>query len=175
MSETRITAYADALTSIGRAEGVSADMEDELFRFSRALEGNDELHSVLSDPHIPAARRQQIVEDLLGAKATAATVASVSLLVGAGRIGDLSKIVDEVVARGASNRGEQVAEVRSAVALTAEQQARLVAALQARTNVQITVRNIVDPTVLGGVVTTIGDSVLDGSIRTRLTQLRDAF
>src|ERR1700760_124858 len=146
MSETRITAYADALSSIGRAEGVSAEMEDELFRFSRALEGNEALHTALSDPHIPAARRQQIAEVLHGGKATAATVASISLLVGAGRIGDLSKIVDEVVDRGASSRGEQVAEVRSAVPLTAEQQARLVTALQARTNAQITVRNIVDPT-----------------------------
>jgi F-type H+-transporting ATPase subunit delta len=175
MSDTRITAYADALLSIGRAEGASAEMEDELFRFSRSLVSNDELGTALSDPHIPAARRQQIVEDLLSGKATAATVAAVSMIVGAGRIGDLPKIVDEVVARNASSRGEQVAEVRSAVPLTKEQQDRLTAALSARTNGPITVRNIVDPTVLGGVVTTIGDSVLDGSIRTRLTQLRDAF
>jgi F-type H+-transporting ATPase subunit delta len=175
MSDTRITAYADALLSIGRAEGASVEMEDELFRFSRSLETNDELRTVLSDPHIPAARRQQIVEDLLDGKATAATVASVSMIVGAGRVSDLGKIVDEVVARSASNRGEQVAEVRSAVALTKEQQDRLTTALAARTNGPITVRNIVDPTVLGGIVTTIGDSVLDGSIRTRLTQLRDAF
>ncbi len=175
MSETRITAYADALLAIAAAEGAQSEMEDELFRFARALEGNDELRSALSDPHIPAVRRQQIVEDLLGGKATPATVASVSMIVGAGRVGDLTKIVDEVVSRGAAGRGEQVAEVRSAVALTADQQARLTAALQARTNARVTVRNIVDPTVLGGVVTTIGDSVLDGSVRTRLTQLRDAF
>ena len=175
MSETRITAYANALLSIGAAENSQSEMEDELFRFSRSLEANDELRSVLADPHIPAARRQQIVEDLLGGKATTATVASVSMIVGAGRIGELPKIVEEVVARSASNRGEQVAEVRSAVPLTKEQQDRLVVALQARTNVPVTIRNIVDPTVLGGIVTTIGDSVLDGSIRTRLSQLRDAF
>jgi F-type H+-transporting ATPase subunit delta len=40
---------------------------------------------------------------------------------------------------------------------------------------EITVRNIVDPSVIGGVVTTIGDDVLDGSVRTRLNRLRDAF
>jgi F-type H+-transporting ATPase subunit delta len=111
----------------------------------------------------------------LGGKATDATVAVISMIVGAGRIGDFGKIVDEVLARSASGRGELVAEVRSAVALTPEQQDRLAAALSAKTQGTVTVRNVVDPAVLGGVVTTIGDSVLDGSVRTRLTQLRDAF
>jgi hypothetical protein len=114
---------------------------------------------------------------LAGARylATDATVAVISMIVAAGRIGDLGKIVDEVLARSASGRGELVAEVRSAVALSPEQQQRLAAALSAKTQGTVTVRNVVDPTVLGGVVTTIGDSVLDGSVRTRLTQLRDAF
>ena len=78
--------------------------------------------------------------------------------------------------RSAADRGEAVAEVRSAVALTDEQIARLAAAaLKARTDLDVTVQNIVDPTVMGGVVTQIGDSVLDGSVRTRLNQLREAF
>jgi F-type H+-transporting ATPase subunit delta len=151
-------------------------MEDELFRFARAIEGNDELRTTLADPHVPAAVRQQIVQDLLGGKASNATVAVVGMVVGAGRVADLPKIVDSVLARSASRRGELVAEVRSAVALSPEQQQRLAAALMAQTpGTTITVRNVVDPTVLGGVVTTIGDSVIDGSVRTRLTQLRDAF
>ena len=97
------------------------------------------------------------------------------MLVVVGRIADLPKIVDELVRRSAESTGETVAEVRSAVALTEEQLARLAAALKPKTNRDITIRNIVDPTVLGGVVTPIGDSVLDGSVRTRLNQLRDAF
>jgi F-type H+-transporting ATPase subunit delta len=97
------------------------------------------------------------------------------MIVGAGRAADLPKIAQELVQRSASTRGEAVAEVRSAVALTDEQISRLAAALKERTNLDITVKNIVDPTVMGGVVTQIGDSVLDGSVRTRLNQLRDAF
>ena len=175
MSETKNNSYADAVIAIVRAESAPAEVEDELFRFARALEGNEELRGTLTDPHLPAALRQQVVQDLLGGKASDATVAIVSLLVGLGRIGDLPKIVDEVIERSAGTRGELVAEVRSAVALTPDQQQRLAAALSARTEGNVTVRNVVDPTVLGGVVTTIGDSVLDGSVRTRLTQLRDAF
>ena len=77
--------------------------------------------------------------------------------------------------RSAASRGEAVAEVRSAVPLTDAQLADLARALKARTNIDVTIRNVVDPTVMGGVVTQIGDSVLDGSVRTRLNQLREAF
>jgi len=61
------------------------------------------------------------------------------------------------------------------VPLTEEQLARLADALKARTSKDVTVRNVVDPSVIGGVVTTIGDDVLDGSVRSRLAQLRDVF
>jgi F-type H+-transporting ATPase subunit delta len=175
MSDNRITAYADAAYSIARAEGNLAEVEDELFRLGRVLESSDELRSTLTDPHLPAVRRQQIVEDLLEGRATQTTVAIVSMVVGAGRAADLPKIAQELVQRGASDRGEAVAEVRSAVPLTEEQISRLAVALKARTNLDVTVKNIVDPTVMGGVVTQIGDSVLDGSVRTRLNQLREAF
>lgn len=175
MSDTRITAYADALVALARAEGATSAVEDELFRFARALEGSEELRGALGDPHLPAARRTQIVEDLLGGRASVATTSIVSLIVANGRTSELSEIVDEFVARSAGSRGEAVAEVRSAVALDDEQQRRLAEALTARTGRPVTVRNVVDPSVLGGIVTQIGDTLLDGSVRTRLNQLRDAF
>ena len=175
MSDTRITAYADAAFAIAQAEGDLVEVEDELFRLGRVLESNDELRSALTDQHVPVSRRQQIIEDLLAGKATQTTLAIVSMIVGAGRAADLVKIANELVQRTASNSGQAVAEVRSAVALTDAQLTELTAALKARTNLDILVKNIVDPSVMGGLVTQIGDSVLDGTVRTRLNQLRDAF
>ena len=175
MSDTRITAYADAAFAIAQAEGDLVEVEDELFRLGRVLESNDELRSALTDQHVPVSRRQQIIEDLLDGKATQTTLAIVSMIVGAGRAADLVKIANELVQRTASNSGQAVAEVRSAVALTDAQLEELTAALKARTNMDIMVKNIVDPSVMGGLVTQIGDSVLDGTVRTRLNQLRDAF
>ncbi len=175
MSDNRVNAYADAALGIAAAEGNLSEVQDELFRLGRLLETNDELRSTLTDPHLPVERRAQIVEDLLDGRATRTTVSFVSLLVSSGRITDLPQIAEQLVQRSAASAGETVAEVRSAVALSDEQLRQLTEALSARTNRRITVRNIVDPTVLGGIVTTIGDSVLDGSVRTRLNQLREAF
>ncbi|MDG1368445.1 MAG: ATP synthase F1 subunit delta [Acidimicrobiales bacterium] len=170
MSDT-IDAYAAALLAVVRAEGNSG-ADDEILRFAQAVEGNDELRNTLSDASIPAASRQQIVEDLLGGKASDVTTAAVSLVVGAGRGADLPAIARALVAKLAAAEGREVAEVRSAVALTDDQTQRLAASLKQATGKDVDVRVTVDPSVLGGIVTTIGDTVIDGSVRSRLAQVK---
>lgn len=175
MADDRITAYAEALFAVARAEGPLDEIEDELFRVAQVLRGNDELADKLADPHIAVATRQQIVTDLLGDKATAVTVSLVSLVVGTGRIRQLPLIVDELLAAAARNADKEVAEVRSAIALTDDQKSRLAAALGRATGKSIDVRVIVDPSVKGGLVAQVGDTVIDGSVRRRLDQLRNTL
>ena len=172
MSDARIEGYARALFEIARAEGTLDEVEDELFRFARSFEASDELRTALTDEMIPAAKRQAIVEDLLGGKATSTTTQLVSMVVGSGRGRDLPAIIDKLVARASSSKNLEVAEVRSAVALTDDQQARLKAALANATGKQVTLKVVVDPTVLGGLVATVGDTVIDGTVRTRVEQLK---
>ena len=86
------------------------------------------------------------------------------MLVGVGRARELPAIVDRLVAASASRHQRSVAEVRSAIELTADQRARLEAALSEATGSPVEVKVIVDPTVLGGVVAQIGDTVIDGSV-----------
>lgn len=172
MNDERIDGYARGLFEIARAEGTIDRIEDELYRFARAYEGNEALRNALSDQGIPAARRQTIVEDLLGGKASSTTVQLVSMVVGSGRSGELPAIIDRVVARASGAKNLEVAEVRTAVALTGDQEARLAAALQKATGKSINLKVVVDPAVIGGVVATIGDTVIDGSVRSRIEQLK---
>ncbi len=169
----RIDAYAIALFEVARAEGVLAKVEDELYTFARALEGSDELRSALTDQAVPVDRRQGIVEDLLGSKVSATTTALVSFVVGSGRGRDLPAIVDRLVQRSADERSEAVADVRSAVPLDDDQRTRLAQAIGTATGKKVSVKVIVDPSVLGGIVAQIGDTVIDGSVRRRLEQLKE--
>lgn len=172
MSDGRIEGYARGLFEIARAEGTLDEVEDELFRFARSYESSDELRNTLSDEQIPAAKRQAIVEDLLGGKATSTTTQLVSMVVGSGRGRDLPAIVDKLVARASSAKNLELAEVRTAVPLTADQETRLAAALANATGKQVNLKVVVDPSVLGGLVATVGDTVIDGSVRTRIDQLK---
>jgi F-type H+-transporting ATPase subunit delta len=175
MADDRVLAYAGALFEVARAEGPLDEIEDELFRFSQTLQGSDELREALTDARVPAARRQQIVEDLLGGRASPVTTALVSMVVGAGRVRDLPAIVGELVERSAAERNKEVAEVRSAVPLSTEQRERLAEALSTATGKQVALKVVIDPSVLGGVVAQIGDTVIDGSVRSRLDQLKQAL
>lgn len=175
MTEDRSHAYAEALLAVARSEGSLAEVEDELFRFARLLEANDDLRTTLTDAQLPVSRRQQIVEDLLGGQADPTTTALVSMVVGTGRSRDLPAIVDELVKLSAAEGNREVAEVRSAVELTDDQKQRLAAALEAKTGKKVELKVIIDPTVLGGLVAQVGDTVIDGSIKSRLQQLKTAF
>ena len=173
MPADRIEAYAHAIFEIAEAEGFLSDTEEELFRFARAFEGNDELRTKLSDRTVPVAVRQSVIEDLLSHRALESTAAIVSLLIGAGRVSELPAIVDRFIEIAAGNRAHEVAEVRSAVPLDAQQQQRLAAALSQATGKQVEVKVIVDEDVLGGIVARIGDTVIDGTVRRRLSQLKE--
>lgn len=168
----RTELYADAVLSVARAEGLLGPIEDDLFRFSGALADNEALRNALTDPSLPAARRIAVVEELMGGKALPASTSLVAAIVGAGRASELGEIVAEFLERAAAERGHEVAEVRSAIALDDATQSRLAAALSQATGKQVEVKVVVDPSVLGGIVTRIGDTVIDGSVRHGLDELK---
>ena len=172
MSDARIEGYARALFEIARAEGTLDEVEDELFRFARSYESSDALRTTLSDENLPAEKRQAIVEDLLGGKATPTTVQLVSMVVGSGRGRDIPAIVDSLVERASSAKNLDVAEVRTAVPLTDDQLDRLKAALENATGKRLNLKATVDPSVVGGIVATVGDTVIDDTVRTRIDQLK---
>ena len=172
MSDARIEGYARALFEVARADGTLDEVEDELFRFARSYESSDSLRTALTDEQLPAEKRQAIVEDLLGGKATRTTTQLISMVVGSGLGRDLPAIVDSLVERASKAKELDVAEVRTAVALTDDQQARLKAALENATGKTLNLKAIVDPSVVGGVIATIGDVVIDDTVRTRIEQLK---
>jgi F-type H+-transporting ATPase subunit delta len=171
----RTDAYADALFLVAQAEGALSTVEEELFRVARTFESNDELRATLTDPAIPVDRRLAIVEDLLGPRSHPVTTALVGFVIAVGRGRDLPVIVDKVVAAAAAENAKAVAEVRTAMALTDDQRQRLAEALSRATGKQVEVKVIIDPSVLGGVVAQVGDTVIDGSVRHRLNQLREVL
>lgn len=172
MSDKQIEGYARALFEVTRAEDVVERVSDELFRFARTVDASSELRSALTDPGSIGEAKSRIVSELLDAKAHPVTVRLVTMLVEAGRARDLGRIVERFTRISSEHGQAAVAEVRVAAPISDEQRTRLAEVLTATKGRPVDVKVIVDPTVLGGVVTTIGDEVIDGSVRRRLDQLR---
>lgn len=168
-----IRGYAEALFAVVKAEGELDRVEDELYRFGKVLESNHELKQALSDRSIDRTQRTKILDELLADKVSAHTLALLSMVVEQGRGKQLPEIVEQLSSLAAEAREAVVAEVRSAVPLDDKQQQELATALSQATKKKVEVKVIVDPSVLGGVVAQVGDTVIDGTIKHRLAQMKE--
>ncbi len=151
------------------------EIEDELFRFARVSEQYPDLRGALGNPQTPLAERLAVLESLLSGKVRPETLQLTQYVVRCGRARDLVGALDYLVELAAFERGRRVAEVRAAVELDDDERDRLTRALSRRTRRNIELRVVLDPSVLGGIGVSVGDTVIDGTLRHRLDQLRDVL
>ena len=172
--QDRITGYANGIFELAKAEGELERVESELFTVAQALDDSPELRSTLTDPQLPLEKKQALIDDLIGGRASSLSVDLVQLIVSQGRASELSDIARAVVEAAAASRNKAVAEVRSAVPLDEETIERLAVALGRATGKSVEVKVVVDESVIGGIVARVGDIVIDGSLARRVDSLRQA-
>lgn len=165
--------YAEALLRVVQAEGDLDRIEDELFRFGKLLESNNELKQALSQQSIDRSQRVKVLEDLIADKVSPHTLGLLTFIVAQDRARQLPQILTEVSELAAEARKHVVAEVRSAVPLDDKQQRKLAEALSKATGKDVELKVLIDPSVIGGIHARIGDTVIDGTIRRRLEQLKE--
>ena len=170
MNEDHVSAYATAALAIAEGEGATEAVERELRAVARAIDGSTELRAALTDQQLPLGRRLAAIEDDLLAAAHPATRTVLAMVLAAERAGELSAIVARMTDLVAT--GRVTAEVASAVPLDAQRRAALTAALERATGHELDVRFVVDESVVGGVRATVGDTVIDGSLLKRMSELR---
>jgi len=170
----RIAGWAKGAFELAKAEGELERVEDELLAVAQAVESSTDLRLTLTDPQLPFERKQAILDDLIGERASSLTASLVRLMVSRGRASELPAVAKAVVETAAASRDKAVAEVRSAVPLDGETVTRLSAGLNAATGKSVEVKVIVDPSVIGGLVARVGDTVIDGSLARRVESARQA-
>jgi F-type H+-transporting ATPase subunit delta len=148
------------------------DIEDEIFRFARAVESSPALRGALTDRGLPLPLRRGVVTDLLGDRAHAATVRLVNEAL-RGRTRDLVATLDWLVVQAAQARGWRVARVRTARDVDENEREELAGALQRLAGAPVELQVFVDETLLGGATVQIGDLLVDATIRHRLEQLQE--
>jgi F-type H+-transporting ATPase subunit delta len=155
-------------------EGNLENTEDELFRFARLVEANPDLRNALSDRSVPLTNRQELIEQLLAGKASAATIALAKRAVGA-RERTFAHTIEGFVTLAAAHKNRVVATVRVATPLTPEQRDRLGRSLSQQVGREVTMQEIIDPDVVGGVRVELGDEVIEGTVADRLEQAQRLF
>lgn len=158
-----------------RAAAIGAPKDDiagELFGFSRVVAANPELELALNSRLGDGAAKAALVERVLGAAASPAAVLIASALVRQPRERRVRQQLSRAIGIVSAQGGRTVATVYTAASLAAPQQARLRDALARRYGREISLNEVIDPTVVGGLRVQIADDVIDGSISARLAELR---
>jgi F-type H+-transporting ATPase subunit delta len=172
-AEERVDGYATGVLEDIDNRDALGGVEDELFRFLRIVGGSEPLMAALSDRDLPPSIRKGLVVDLLQGRASSTSVRLAAYATQVGRPRDYEALLSHLVDRVAAESNRRLAEVRVPIELDDDRRQQLAEALRRVTGHPVDVRVTVDPTVLGGFVATVGDTVVDGSTRHRLELLKE--
>jgi F-type H+-transporting ATPase subunit delta len=168
--------YARALFDLcneSKGQTAPAVIAKQLESFAETLASSQELMTVLKSA-APLADKKEILHKIFARFLFAPTTRNFLFVVlEGGRLDHLADMVQSFNELLDESSGRVRATVTSAVPLEKAELGRIQASLHRLTGKQVTLDARVDPSLIGGVVTTVGNVVLDGSLRTQLATLRD--
>jgi F-type H+-transporting ATPase subunit delta len=150
------------------ARGELDTVEDELFRFGRIVAGDRELGRILSDRKASTEGKSALLDQLLAGRVSPVTEQLLRNVLTGPHIGTAENAVERLSEVASRRRGQSVARVTTAVALTDAQEQRLTDVLRRIYGRTVNLQVTLDPGVLGGLIVQVGDEVIDGSIAHRL-------
>ena len=165
--------YAAALFAAAQELRIVDQVDKDLEQIDGLAKSAPRLLSTLKTPTLPEAQKDRILDRALGGKAQPITINFVKLLVRKRRAALLPLIFDafETLAHEALNEAKLT--VRSATSLTPLEQAEIVSALSTRTGMTLKATFEIDPSLIGGVIARVGDTVYDGTLATELRQMAE--
>ena len=171
---TSAARYARALLDVAIKESDPERAGQDLAGFVELVERHPDLQRALGNPVVSAAKKRDVVQQILERQQPSAPVGKLLLLLAVrGRLELLPDVLAVYRERLREHRQILEAEVTTAVALSAERIADLQQRLAAMTGRTVTMTTKVDQALIGGVVTRIGSTVYDGSVATQLARVRD--
>lgn len=168
--------YAKALLIIGKEDGQAETYGDELDGFAKLMAKEKELEQAIINPLYGASGRKKVLETVIDKVGISKIVASFLLILfDKGRFDFLSVINDFYQKLADELKGVLRASLVSASELPSETVEKIRTTLSKRTGKDIILQVEQDPSLIGGIVSKIGDLVLDGSIKSQLLNMRESL
>ena len=166
--------YGSALADVVLKTGETETVKTELTQWAAMIDTNVDLPDVLSNPSIPHAQKEGLLASLLERTHPSKTTANfLRVLLRNGRLTEISAINERFAVELEERSGIVAADVTSARDLPAAERSELQSKLEKLTGKRVNLNFNIDPNIIAGVVTRIGSTVYDGSVKTKLENLRE--
>lgn len=171
-SDPVVRGYAEALFQVARAEEALDRVEEELTRLKNGLESNAEVKEFLSNLQISPEGKKSALFQIFGEKISTLTLNWINLVIDQGRQRRLPNIIEAFFTLAQESREKITAEVITSVPLSEDLVQRLEKELSRASKKQVFLKQMVDESILGGVIVKIENKIIDGSVKHRLEEMK---
>ena len=166
--------YGRALIEIAAEQNQLEQVGRQLADLKKSWTESEELREVFENPSVSSQDRRKVVDAIAGKMGLGPTVKNtLKLLSDRRRTRSLVDVIEAYETLAEERSGTVRAEVITAVAMSEAYYSQLKSTLEQVTGKKVTLQKREDPSIIGGVVTRVGDKVFDGSVKTRLIELED--
>jgi F-type H+-transporting ATPase subunit delta len=166
--------YGAALADVVLERGEAKEIQQELQQWSELILGNENLQEVFRNPTIPLEKKRAVLKQLIDRTQPQQTTANfLKTLLHNQRLAQLPEINLKFAEILDQRAGLVAATVTTARPVPDEIQARLSEKLVSVTNKKVRLNFEQDPELIGGLVTRIGSTIYDGSVRSQLQQIKE--
>ncbi len=165
--------YAQALNEQAAQAGILEQVDADIELISTALDDSRELRAFFGSPIISRKKKGDVVRALFEERIQKVTMTFMGLLVDKRREGIFPTVVASYRELRDAQLGKTTVSVRTAYELSEEDRTALMTELTSLTGKQVRLDAKLDPSIMGGIVIRVGDTVYDGSITNQLATLRE--
>jgi F-type H+-transporting ATPase subunit delta len=173
-TETVARRYSAALADVVLQTGDVDTVKAELAGWHQIFDENPDLSNVFSNPAISHVNKEKLLEELLAKSRPSKTTANfLRILLRNDRLNEIGEIHNRFASVLEERKGVVSAEITSARELPESERAAFQANLEKLTGKKVNIKFVTNSDIIGGVVTRIGSTVYDGSVRTKLDTLKE--
>jgi F-type H+-transporting ATPase subunit delta len=166
--------YATALADVVTARGEAQEVKEELAAWAEMMQSNGQLLEVFRNPTIPYEQKRKVLDALIDrSRVRPATSNFLQVLLQNHRLAELSEVNKRFAQILDERSGVVSAEVTTARPVAQSSQEALRTKLTAMTGKSVRLSFTTDEELIGGIVTRIGSTIYDGSVRNQLQQVRE--
>ncbi len=165
--------YAEALFQVGEEDNSTTNLYEELNAVIDILKSNQDFYNVLKSPLVTKGDKKDLVEKVFGNQISDNLNNFLKIIIDKDRVSALEAV--QKSCKALLNEKNNIIEgsAITAVPMTQEELKQLEAKLSSKYNKNVTLENKIDKSILGGVLVRLGNEEIDGTVKTRLTKMKD--